>query len=609
MSELNARLNSVLRANGRSCLSAVRGRRRESEPSPHGCSRPKRWRVVAAVIFSEVPAARLRSLAVVCVALSLAVVVGDPASASPPDVPTRWSIVPSPNEEGETSEAAQSKWRAAAESEGDEMKQPLRSSAYLSALFLMSSPVPGERAKSPAIDSVAPSRAARSERLIILGTDFGTKGAGFVLIDDRPAIATTWLPNEIHAYVPEAASLGEISVRVVTSEGSSGNAVLAVTARPSQGRVRWRFKTDGDQTFSQFVKVGPDGTIYTQDNLATYAVSPDGALLWASRDCYGADGNGGRPISIGSDGTLYCGMDIVGNAYAAVVALDPADGSVKWRFVAPNTAPIDVGPNVGPDGNIYGVQSVAPNNGLGSFALDPQGNLIWSNPGNPTIGALTSITKSEITFGVDRLHAGTWFLRSGYPVLYTFSLAGSQLWTSWDLQNTGATFPTMDPFNRVITAWPQTGLRAITADGVEDWIRIHPDQVNIERPAVDSLGNSYTGSASGVRLWSLDPAGNTRWIRPPEFPNGLDELGITPDDQIIVAGGGGGFGARAWVRGYSTADGSLLWQVNLRERRGLFEFTSSLEPAFAFDSQTAYVTTQFPGNGLGFGFLIAIETQ
>jgi hypothetical protein len=47
-----------------------------------------------------VGAARLRSLAVVCVALSFAVVVGDPASANPPDAPTRWSIVPSPNEVG-----------------------------------------------------------------------------------------------------------------------------------------------------------------------------------------------------------------------------------------------------------------------------------------------------------------------------------------------------------------------------------------------------------------------------------------------------------------------------------------------------------------------------
>ena len=117
-----------------------------------------------------------------------------------------------------------------------------------------------------------------------------------MLIDDRPAIATTWLPNENPRLRPRGGlSLGEISVRVVTSEGSSDNAVLAVTARPPGDAYRWRFKTDGDQTFSQFVKVGPEGTIYTQDNLATYAVSPDGALLWASRDCYGADGNGGRP--------------------------------------------------------------------------------------------------------------------------------------------------------------------------------------------------------------------------------------------------------------------------------------------------------------------------
>ena len=34
------------------------------------------------------------------VALSLTVLVNDPARASPPDAPTRWSIVPSPNEEG-----------------------------------------------------------------------------------------------------------------------------------------------------------------------------------------------------------------------------------------------------------------------------------------------------------------------------------------------------------------------------------------------------------------------------------------------------------------------------------------------------------------------------
>jgi hypothetical protein len=41
-----------------------------------------------------------RSLAVVCLALSLAVVAGVPATASEHGRPTRWSVVPSPNEEG-----------------------------------------------------------------------------------------------------------------------------------------------------------------------------------------------------------------------------------------------------------------------------------------------------------------------------------------------------------------------------------------------------------------------------------------------------------------------------------------------------------------------------
>lgn len=39
-------------------------------------------------------------IAIVCVTLSLAVVLGDPASANLPDARTRWSIVPSPNNEG-----------------------------------------------------------------------------------------------------------------------------------------------------------------------------------------------------------------------------------------------------------------------------------------------------------------------------------------------------------------------------------------------------------------------------------------------------------------------------------------------------------------------------
>src|SRR5262245_34671236 len=59
---------------------------------------------LSSVIFrlgsKEVTMRASRSLTVVFVALLLAVVVGDPASASRSDAPTRWSIVPSPNEVG-----------------------------------------------------------------------------------------------------------------------------------------------------------------------------------------------------------------------------------------------------------------------------------------------------------------------------------------------------------------------------------------------------------------------------------------------------------------------------------------------------------------------------
>ena len=39
------------------------------------------------------------------------------------------------------------------------------------------------------------------------------------------------------------------------------------------------------------------------------------------------------------------------------------------------------GPTVGPDGNIYVISDFG---GLGAFALSPAGQLLWSNPGNPT---------------------------------------------------------------------------------------------------------------------------------------------------------------------------------------------------------------------------------
>ena len=59
------------------------------------------------------------------------------------------------------------------------------------------------------------------------------------------------------------------------------------------------------------------------------------------------------------------------------------------------------GPTVGPDGNIYVISDYG---GLGAFALSPAGQLLWSNPGNPTFSEYGQLG-AEIVFGSGRLYA------------------------------------------------------------------------------------------------------------------------------------------------------------------------------------------------------------
>jgi outer membrane protein assembly factor BamB len=79
-----------------------------------------------------------------------------------------------------------------------------------------------------------------------------------------------------------------------------------------------------------------------------------------------------RPLGLAklpADNTIYVGST------RSIIALN-SSGTVKWQFDENPSAFILLGPNVGPDGNIYAVA----NEGLGVFSLTPQGNLRWSLP-------------------------------------------------------------------------------------------------------------------------------------------------------------------------------------------------------------------------------------
>ena len=436
----------------------------------------------------------------------------------------------------------------------------------------------------------------RSGRLVLTGTGFGaSQGSSQVLIDGITAIVTTWSSTEIHAYVPESASIATVPVQVMASGIPSNVLAVTVTLRQPNGRIRWRFQTD-DYVPLQFVARGSNGIVYVSDWAGLYALSPDGGLQWFVKGA-----GGGRPISFGADGTIYTG----GAQGTLVWAVNP-DGTVQW--IIPNNSghTLLAGPNIGPDGNLYAVQdaNLELTEGLGQFSLDSGGNVrfsqrqFWSNAGG----------NSEITFGEGQWYGSWEFNPSGPSTIHVFDMDnGNLLWDAGDVGVSALGYPVVDSLGRLLLSRAGSGIVAVTPDGQPDWIVDYPYASNVVlQPVVGASGIAYAGEFFNVGLWALDPGGNTVWLAP-EIPNSnLLRLSVSPDETILLAAGSGGFGYTGHARGYSTTDGSLVWHVELPSENGANQFISCWSAAFTPDSQTAYFSTHFAGSVNDFGYVYAM---
>ena len=60
------------------------------------------------------------------------------------------------------------------------------------------------------------------------------------------------------------------------------------------------------------------------------------------------------------------------------------------------------------------------------------------------------------------------------------------------------------------------------------------------------------------------------------------------------------------ARGYDTADGALLWQVDLAGEGGIQQYVNSQQPVFTPDSLTAYFPTAFLSD-VGFSYVYAVD--
>jgi outer membrane protein assembly factor BamB len=308
------------------------------------------------------------------------------------------------------------------------------------------------------------------------------QGGGHVEIAGVVAPLTRWSDTLLAACLPETASPGG-EVRVFASDGTASNpAALKVSLRPApQGRILWRFRADADYIESR-PAVADDGTIYTIDVSGhLYALAPDGGLKWI----FNASGGSGN-VSLGADGAIYTGNTI------AVFALRP-DGSLRWQFMQDPGAFIFLGPNVGPDGNVYAVGT----EGMGVFSLAPEGTLRWSVPESYD---RPIVTLQEIVFGTAA--QSQLYFHANHHVR-GLGLDGSEIFTL-----------------------PE-GLSTLQGD---------------PQPAVSPNGTLYTNMfsaiGSGLALGGLDKQGNLLGSIFDRFDNSTNIL-ITPDvgrDGVIYDG-------------------------------------------------------------------------
>lgn len=422
---------------------------------------------------------------------------------------------------------------------------------------------------SPRIDRLSDASIERSGRLRIFGANFGAeRGAGLILVDARSAFVTRWSDSEITAYVPEESALGPVGVEVVTAAGASGPASLDVAARRPSGRMRWRFRAD-----APYVAVRPavalDGTVYFVDvggNL--YALRPDGGLLWI------VAGAGSKGVDVAVDGTVYTGDE------DKITAVNP-DGSIRWVYEQNPEAFITLGPQVGPDGNVYAVST----EGLGVFSLAPDGRLRWNTP-EPYRRLI--VDYQELVFGPDPdgaryqmyFHANDRFARvdpTSGAVTPIFSGGRGQ--------------PAVGPDGFAYVG-DNGGMASFAPDGTLRWSFLEFPLNAGSAPDVGPDGRLYYVRNLSF-LTVLDTASGAKLST---YFDGsiLDSPVVSPDNSVVALTGQPTYGEPGFMKGVSPSDGRLLWRVDLGRENGGFVLPDT-RARFSPNGKAAYFGTSLPG--------------
>jgi PQQ-like domain/PASTA domain len=386
-----------------------------------------------------------------------------------------------------------------------------------------------------------------------------------------------------------------LATLVVT--GTSG-ATPSASSLVSQGVVKWRFQVSGQYVLHR-PAVGPDGGVVVASSTGdVYSLTAAGALRWVVPSVSGSGGP-----SIGADGTVYV-------ASMSTVTAIAADGTIQWSFTEPSVGQgVIAGPTVGPDGNIYVISDYG---GLGAFALSPAGQLLWSNPGNPTFSEYGQLG-AEIVFGSGRLYAAFDEYAVAASTMFGLTLGGAQQWArplagSDDMfmqqQRQPATSSDGSPYLTGMGGGNGWGLNRVDPGSGNVLWNYSPWPSNgMSAPSIGPDGSVYFARSLSY-LESVTPAGQSRWT----FSDGsiIDHPAVSPDGGTVVAGVRPNFGEPGSVRAWNAARGTVDWQVDLPNENGGYQVLYT-QPRFSADGGTAYFGTAILGGGDQYSFVYAVE--
>jgi hypothetical protein len=436
----------------------------------------------------------------------------------------------------------------------------------------------GTLTAAPRIDSLSAGTLDRSGRLRIFGANFGgTQGTSSVVIGGLTAFISRWSDTTITAYVPEGTALGTGSVRVVTAVGTSNAATLNVTARQPNGPAKWRFQMDARYSVPRPV-IGPDGTVYAVDeSYHLYALTPNGGLKWL------VNGAGNKGVDVGPDGTVYTGTE------DSISAYNP-NGTLKWRFVQNPRANILLGPNVGPDGNIYAVAT----QGMGVLSLTPQGQLRCSAFEGY---ARPIVDYQEVVFGMNGSNLQLYFDANNH-----FKASKSDCSTAFAISDSSRLQPAVAPDNTVYVG----GMR-FSPNGTLINSAVFPGPINDVSPAdIGSNGIVYV-IQNQTLLHVMNPDLTERFSA--TIGTLLTAPKVDPLNRMLILGGADNYGMSGYIQATSVQNGALLWRLQLMDENGNYNAVMSAA-RFATDGSTAYLTTSIFGPNQDidpYGYVYALQ--